>query len=459
MKKLIENTEHENLIVGLDIGTTKIVVVVAQANDQNQIEVLGFGRSNSTGVQYGNVYNLDRTVREIREAAEQAADDSGEGIEKVFVGIAGRHITNSKYTHYITRPKGKEETIKKEEVERLKNGIYNIAVDPGDEIITVIPQMYIIDDTRKTLEPEGEFGSVLGGAFQVVTGTAFEIEKILRAVRTSDLKVKKMILEPQASGLSTLSEHEKKIGVALVDIGGGTSDLAIYHNGNLCHTKVIPLGGQIITKDIEQTCGIITEHAEYLKQKYGTCIEEPQDKDKIITIPQVWGRPAKQINLYFLSQVIAARVKMILEEIRKEIESSGYSEKINCGIVLTGGGSTLRNIKELCEYHTHKQVRIASPEFGFAPNLRGELKNPMYATVLGLLRYGIDFSENNVEEEKEEDNHEDETSISKFFGTKFGGKNKKEPSNEKTKKPKEGGSNRIQAAIEDFMKNILSKTE
>lgn len=446
MKKKDNYSELKNddqVLVGLDIGTTKIVIVAGKLNDENQIEIIGSGRTSSTGVEFGSIYNLEKTINEIQIAAAQLVDDINESIENVYVGIAGKHINNASYNHHINRANGRTETIKKEEIDRLVQEINNLALEPGNELIAVIPQIYTIDNQRKTTSPIGEFGSVLGATFQLVLGNSFEIEKIIRAVHGADLTAKEIILEPQASGLSALSDEEKKEGVVLIDIGGGTSDVAIYNNGNLCYTKVIPLGGTLITNDIQKACSVIQEHAEYIKIHYGDCIANPEYQSQKITIPKMYNRPSKEIPIYFLAQVIAARANQIIEEIAKVIKDSGYNDKIPYGIVLTGGGANLKNIKSLCEFHTHKQVRIAIPEFGFTPNMNSELKRPEYATALGLLKYAALKNQ----QDNDEDNHEKTITSHKPFSH--------QSSHNKTKKENNQKSNIGLQVIQKWLDTIL----
>lgn len=398
-----------DLVVGLDIGTTKIATIIGYKSD-GKIDIIGHGKAESTGVQHGLVYNINKTVDGInisKQNAENRAD--GYQVHKVYVGVAGRHIKSIEYKHVITRLNGKNFVIRQEEIDKMLADLNNISVPAGEQIITVIPQRFLIDHDRETTEPVGELGELIEGYYQLITGNASEINKILMCIRDAGLKAEKIILEPVASGLSCLSQEEKNQGVALIDIGGGTTDLAIFYGGSPVFTKVIPIGGSIITKDIANVCRITEELAEKLKVNFGTCIVEKSNANHYMALPQFHAVPPRQINETFLAKIINMRVQNdILDQVKKEIEDSGYADKLNAGVVLTGGGATLKHIKELCQYTLQKPVRIGVPEFGFVHNISSELKHPMYATALGLLKYGIEEQDRNVEDEEVEIEEQEE---------------------------------------------------
>lgn len=386
-----ENEDNNpRIVVGLDIGTTKIATIVGYKSE-NKIDILGYGRGESTGVQHGLIFNIDKTVEGINISKEQAENRSGYEVDEVYVGVAGRHINSMEYKHVITRINGKNSIIRQDEIDKMMDDLRHISVSKGERIITVIPQRYVIDRIRQTYEPVGEMGELIEGYFQIVTANEDEIRKILICVEASGLRYKNIILEPIASGLACVSEEEKKQGVALVDIGGGTTDVAIYHNGHPVFTCVIPIGGTIITKDIVKVCKVPEELAEKLKRTCGTCIVEKSNSNNYVTLPQMHAIQSRQISETHLAQIINMRVQTdILDRVKDAIDSSGYADKLNAGVVLTGGGSTLRHIKELCEYTLQKPVRIGIPEFGFVHSMPNELKHPMYSTSLGLLKYGIE---------------------------------------------------------------------
>lgn len=379
------------IIVGLDIGTTKIATVIGSRNPDGKIDIHGYGKGESTGVQHGLIYNLNKTVDGINASKTMARNRFNYDFHEVFVGVAGRHIKSSEYKHTVTRINGKDDVISQEEIDNILIDLRNISVNPGEQIISVIPQRFIIDRHRETTDPVGEVGELVEGYFQIITGNEAEIKKILRCVSEAELEAKTIILEPIASGLSCLSQEEKKHGVALIDIGGGTTDLAIFYDGKPVFTVVIPFGGNSITKDISSICKIPLELAEKLKVNYGTCLVEKSNSNNYINIPQLHGLEPIQISENMLAEIIHARVQTdILDEIRLAIKESGYASKIANGVVLTGGGSLLKHVKELCQYTLQLPVRIGNPEVGFVNNIPSELKSPIYSTVLGLLKYGIE---------------------------------------------------------------------
>ena len=455
--KMTDMTDMPDMVVGLDIGTTKIATIIGYKGS-DKIDIIGHGRGESTGVQHGLIYNINKTVEGINISKEQAENRTNFKVDKVYVGVAGRHIKSIEYKHVITRINGKNFVIKQEEIDRMLNDLYNISVPSGERIITVIPQHYIIDNEIDTTEPVGMLGELIEGYFQLITGNESEIKKILMCVEKAGLKSEDIILEPIASGLSCLSEEEKRQGVALVDIGGGTTDLAIYHDGSPVFTKVIPIGGSIITRDIATVCQITEELAERLKTTCGTCIVEKSNSNHYITLPQFHAVQPRQINETHLARIINMRVQNdILDQVKREIDGSGYAEKLRAGVVLTGGGSTLRHIKELCQYTLQKPVRIGIPEFGFDRNISNDLKHPMYSTALGLLKYGIQKKENDKDKIVAETDVEVETTNKK---TDTNSKNKKteDKAKKKNKEIKLWGADYIMKKIQEFFEGLVDKT-
>jgi len=390
---------HPTLVAGLDIGTTKIAAIIGFKNSDGKIDVLGYGKGESTGVQHGLIFNLIRTVDGINVAKNMAYTRSNQEFSSVYAGVAGRHINSLEFKHAITRRNGKDEIIQQEEIDKMVEDLENISVRPGEEIITVIPQRFAIDSIRETVDPVGEVGEVLMGYFQIITGNQAEIKKIFRCINDANLNVNDIILEPIASSMVCLTQEEKQQGVVLVDIGGGTTDVVIYLDGNPVFTKVIPIGGSIITKDIASVCQIPEDMAEKLKVSYGTCVVEKSNKNNFITIPQFHESAPKQISETFLAEIIYSRVQMdILTQIKKVIAESGFEKKILAGVVLTGGGSSLRHLKDLCQFTLGKNTRIGFPNIGMVNSIPSELQQPMYATALGLLKYGIIKEETNETE-------------------------------------------------------------
>ncbi|MDR3047335.1 MAG: cell division protein FtsA, partial [Bacteroidales bacterium] len=399
MRKKNEVVKEPEIVVGLDIGTTKIATIIGMLNAEGKIDILAYGNGESTGVQHGLIYNIIKTVEGINFSKSVALSRFHCNVDEVIAGVAGRHIKSIEYKHNIIRRKNKEETITQEEVDEMTEDLKRLSVTPGEQIIDVIPQRFIIDRQREEIDPVGCMGEVIDGFFQIITGNEAEIRKIILCLNKADLKVKSIILEPIASGLACLTVEEKQQGVVMVDIGGGTTDVAVFLNGKPVFTRVIPVGGVAVTKDIATICQISEELAEKLKTSYGTCVVDKSNKNNLITIPQLTAIEPKQISETYLAEIIYARIAQdILKEVARAIKESGYAAQVRCGIVLTGGGAAMKNIKELCEFITTKPVRIGCPGVGFASSTYSELKNPKFSTVMGLLKYGIlGYAENAVE--------------------------------------------------------------
>ncbi len=447
----MENIDN-NLIVGLDIGTTKIATVIGYRNEKSgKISVIGHGVAASSGVEFGEIQNINRTVDGIVQSKSIAEQHANMQIQDAYVGIAGHHIKTNLYKHIIYRYGNNDIPISDEEIDNLKAEVFKAAVPPGEQIVDVIPQRYIIDDSRETNSPAGELGNSIMGIYQLITGRQKEVDKIRLCGNNSGTNFKDIVLEPMASGIACLSEDEKKNGVALVDIGGGTTDLIIYIDGSPVYTKVIALGGNVITSDIAKLCQISFEMAEQIKIKYGTCIVNKSNENNLITIPRP-EQEAIQISEPYLSKIINCRVQEeILNTIKKEIEYSGYKNKI-LNIVLTGGGANLRHIKELSKFVLQKPTRIGFPVNGFSEDIPTELKQPMYATALGLLKYGI------LAEEHLRVNTEDE-GVDTTGETKsrnlFGGKKKEKGSDPKRPKEPSGGGWGFLEKVHSWLTNAL----
>jgi len=380
--------ENSEIFVGLDLGTTKIAVIVGKRNEHGKIEILGYGKSESIGIMRGVVANIDKTVASIQIAIEEAEKTSNVEIKQVNVGIAGNHIKSIQHRGNIMR-NSDEDVIREKDVEALIESMYKLAMQPGDEIIHVIPQEYIIDSNTNTKEPIGMFGSCLEGNFHIITGQVSAIRNIQKCISIAGLEIKELILEPLASADAVLSNEEKEAGVALVDIGGGTTDIAIFHDQILRHTAVIPFGGNVITEDIREGCSIIKNQAEALKVKFGSALASNNRSEEIVSIPGLRGREPKEISLKNLASIIQARMEEILAYVDYEIKNSGYANKLICGIVLTGGGSQLKDIKQLTEYVTGMQSRIGYPNEHLANSNFEEITSPMHATGVGLVLKGI----------------------------------------------------------------------
>jgi len=378
-----------NIVVGLDIGTTKIAVIVAQKNEYGKIEILGYGNAPSAGMMRGSVMNIDKTVESIKAAIEEAEMRSHHKIKDVYVGIAGQHIES--FQRKCEQIRISDEEITQVEVEDFIALVEKIQVEPGEEILHVIPQEFIVDGVSGITDPVGMSGRLLAANFHIITGQISAIKNIMRCVEKAGLGVKDLILEPLASALSVLDNEGCLTGVALVDIGGGTTDIAIYHDNVLRHTNVIPIGGNSITKDIEEGCVIIEPQARKLKEKFGSALASENKEDAIISIPGPRGRPAKEISLKNLSGIIQARMEEILEKVLYEIKASGYEKKLIAGIVLTGGGAMLRHVAGLTEFVMRMNTRIGYPtEHLSASEKNDPIANPVFATSVGLVMWGLE---------------------------------------------------------------------
>jgi len=407
-KKQTTQTEEPKIAVGLDIGTTKVVAFVGQKNKDGKIYVLGHGKYISHGVQRGQVINIDKTTEAIRQAITQAENKANIDIDTVMVGIAGQHINNAQILGEIKR-RNPESEITKEDVRMLIDDMFKIAVNPGTQIIDVIPQEYTVDKITGLDDPVGVPGIQLSSVFNVITGNSQHIKNVARCVKRCKLEMDGLILEPIASSEVVLNAKEKEAGVAIVDIGGGTTDIAVFINGILRHTAVIPIGGEVITDDIKTVFkGIVKEEAEALKIKHGSCLPNMGNENHVISIPGIKGRPATEIPVVDLSKVIAARTKEIIHRVMDELKSANCFNKLGCGLVLTGGGSELANIKELAEFETGLSVSIGHPEEKIAIEKESDWYQPMYATGLGLMILGVEKDEdmNTIREEENTPNKE-----------------------------------------------------
>ncbi|MBD1261842.1 cell division protein FtsA [Maribacter polysiphoniae] len=383
--------EQGKYSVGLDIGTTKIVAIIGKENEYGKIEILGIGRSKSLGVHRGVVNNITQTIKSIQQAVEQAEINSGLKIGSVVVGIAGQHIRSLQHSDYITRADS-EEVINEDDLDRLCNQVYKLVMLPGEEIIHVLPQEYKVDGQAEIKEPIGMYGGRLEANFHVVVGQVSSIKNVGRCIKSAGLDLGKITLEPLASSDAVLSQEEKEAGVALIDIGGGTTDLAIFKDGIIRHTAVIPFGGGVITEDIKEGCSIIEKQAELLKIKFGSAWPGENKDNEIVSIPGLRGREPKEITLKNLSKIIHARVVEIIEQVYVEIKNYGHEEqkkKLIAGIVLTGGGSQLKHLKQLVEYITGMDTRIGYPNEHLAGDTDEEVASPLYATAVGLLMNAV----------------------------------------------------------------------
>ncbi len=399
--------ENSKIAVGLDIGTTKIVTMIGRKNDYGKLEILGIGKTKSLGVHRGVVNNITQTIQSIQDAVQEAEISSGFKIEDVVVGIAGQHIRSIQHSDYITRSNS-DEVIDENDIDALINQVHKLIMLPGEEILHVLPQEYKIDGQAEIKEPIGMYGGRLEANFHVVVGQIASIRNIGRCVKNSGLGLAGITLEPLSSANAVLSLEEKEAGVALIDIGGGTTDLAIFKDGIIRHTAVIPFGGNVITEDIKEGCSIIEKQAELLKVKFGSAWPGENKENEIVSIPGLRGREPKEISLKNLSKIIHARVVEIISQVFSEIKNYGHEEqkkKLIAGIVITGGGSQLNHIKQLTEYITGMDTRIGYPNEHLAGDSSEATTSPLYATAVGLVMNAIEIQsknqilkENNIED-------------------------------------------------------------
>ena len=412
--------EKNELYIGLDIGTTKIVAMIGIVNEYQKLKIIGVGKSKSLGVHRGVVNNISQTIQSIQGAIHEAENHSNEKIDKVVVGIAGQHIRSLQHSDYITRDNSNE-VIAESDIDKVINQVYKLVMMPGEEIIHVLPQEFKIDGQSEIKQPIGMFGGRLEANFHVVVGQVSSIKNIARCVKNSGIDFDGITLEPLASADAVLSREEKEAGVALIDIGGGTTDLAIFKDNIIRHTSVIPFGGNIITEDIKEGCSIIEKQAELLKIKFGSAWPGENKDNEIVSIPGLRGRDPKEISIKNLSKIIHARIVEIIEQVYMEIKNYGHEEqkkKLIAGIVLTGGGSQLKHLKQLVEYVTGMDTRIGLPNEHLAGNNSVEISNPTFATAVGLVmnsmekRKNISLNKNQGEDEDDlENDDKDSNSI------------------------------------------------
>lgn len=382
----IEN-ENERIVVGLDIGTTKVCAVVASIDEQDRIHILGVGKAPSEGLNRGVVVNIDKTVQAIKTAVEQAQLASGIEVNSVNVGIAGDHIRSIRSKGVITiNNKDKEITV--QDVERLLEDCQRIMLPPDQQILHVIPQEFVVDGQDGISDPVGMSGIRMEAEVHIITGLVSAAKNLYRCVERAGFEVADIILEPLASSYAVLDDEEKEAGVVLVDIGGGTTDLAVFQDNTIRHTAVIAIAGKKVTDDIRVGLSVLDDQAEKLKQQHGECFVDMIEEDESITIPGIAGRPPKEITKSILAKIIQARMEEILEIIAIEVKRSGYADSLSAGIVLSGGGSLIKNICPLANEVLGIDAKIGKP-LGLSGGLIEEVNSPMYATSVGLVLHAI----------------------------------------------------------------------
>ncbi len=373
-----------NLIAAIDIGTTKIVAVVGRKTEEGDLELLGMESVPSTGVKRGVVLNIEETTAAIQSVLTKVEQNLNIKLEKVYVGIAGQHIRSmqNKVSRYIT---GSSE-ITQADIDQLYHDNYNMLIDAGEKIMHVIPQDYKVDHETGVKQPVGMSGRHIEGNFHIVLGRIASVNNIQKCIKRVNLELQGLILEPLASSHSVLTEDEREAGVVLVDIGGGTTDVAVFYDGIIRHTAVIPFGGNVITSDIKEGCSILYKQAEALKIQFGGAIGEREREDMVVSIPGLdEGWEAKEISFRSLAYIIQARMEEIIDLVSIQIEKSGFYHKLGAGIVVTGGGALLKNISDLIKLRTALDVRVGLPDRFLDGNIPEKAHMPMYSTSIGLL--------------------------------------------------------------------------
>jgi len=377
-----------DIAVGLDIGTTKVCVVVAEKDELGKLNVLGKGRSNSDGLQRATVVNINKTVAAIRAAVADAERESSIRIHGVNVGISGAHVhcihSNSEIS--INQTGIVNESDVKRFLEKAKTNIRYLDID--HEIIHVIPQEFIVDDQEGLLDPIGMAGTTMRGSAYIVVGLRTKIRNIRQCVEKAGLEISAVTFEPVASGMAVMKEREKKSGVVVIDIGGGTTEVAIYIDGAIRYSEVIKVAANDVTLDIAHGVRALYEVAEDLKIKYGCAYCKLGGEDEELLIEGIEGRPQKSVPRSSLTMIIEARMMEILELVRDSVKRSGYYEYLNAGAIITGGGSLLPGAEDLTHDILGLDVRIGYPE-GVSGGIKGSVNNPMYATVMGLVAHAF----------------------------------------------------------------------
>lgn len=387
--------QEQPIIVGLDIGTTKIAAIAGRKNEFGKLEILGFGRANSNGVQHGMVLNIDQTIKAIQTALENCyASNPNLEINEVYVGIAGHHIKSLQTRGDIVR-QNLDEEIAQAEIDRLVADQYRTYIPAGDKIIDVIPQEFTVDNFQNIPNPIGYSGVKVGANFHIITGDKNAIRNINRSVEKSGLVTKDLVLQPLASAAAVMCDQDLEAGVAIVDIGGGTTDLAVFYEGILKHTAVIPFGGENITNDIKTGLGVLKTQAEQMKIQFGSALADEAKANAFITIPGLRGMAPKEISVKNLANIIQARMSEIMDFVTYHLKQVGLDNRmLNGGVILTGGGSQLKHLIQLTEYVTGLNARIGFPNEHLSGGHIEELAKPMYSTCIGLILKGYNDYEN-----------------------------------------------------------------
>lgn len=409
--------QQNEYVAAIDLGTTKIVSIIGKKNANEKLQIISFSKAPSTGIKRGVVLNIEETIASIQRTIEEVQLNSGIIFSDVFVGIAGQHIRSVRNRGYINL-NDVDHVVNIEDVQKLIDDMYKIPTEIGEEILHVLPQNFIVDNEAGIKNPIGMSGKRLEANFHIVIGQTASAKNIEKCVNRVDLVVSDLILEPLASAEAVLTEDEKEAGVVLVDIGGGTTDVAVFFDGIVRHTAVIPFGGNVITNDIKEGCSILLRQAEQLKVQFGSALGDIAPEDKIVTIPGISGREPKEISFKSLAYIIQSRMEEIIDYVTFEVENSGYAEKLSAGIVLTGGGALLRHLSQLVKFKTGYDVRIGYPNEHLTADSSDEINSPTYSTAIGLVLKGFEHVETYIKVKQENNEKVDPTSKPEIIKSK-----------------------------------------
>ncbi|NOQ64129.1 MAG: cell division protein FtsA [Methyloprofundus sp.] len=374
---------ERNLIVGLDIGTSKVAAIVGEVNEEGEVEIIGIGSTPSRGLKKGVVINLESTVNSIRRAVEEAELMAGCEITSVYAGIAGSHI-KSLNSHGIVAIKNKE--VSQYDIDRVMDSARAVAIPADQKILHILPQEFVIDMQEGIKEPIGMSGIRLEAKVHMVTGSVSAAQNIVKCIRRCELEVDDIVLEQLASCTSVLTEDEKELGVCLIDIGGGTTDIAIFSQGAIKHTAVIPIAGDQVTNDVAVALRTPTQSAESIKRQYACALTQLADVNEVIEVSSIGDRPPRKISKQSLAEIIEPRYEELMLLVQAELRRSGFEGLIAAGIVLTGGSSKVEGLIELAEEIFHMPVRLGLPQH--VSGLTDVIANPAHSTGVGLVLYG-----------------------------------------------------------------------
>ena len=448
-------------IVGLDIGTTKIACFIGERAENGKIRIVGFGKTDSVGVERGAVRNIRSTAESIRHAVADASEMAKYDVKEVYVGIAGQHIKSQSNKGSVMIPPS-HRMIEEEDVQRLIDDQYHIRLEPGEELIHVFPQCFVVDndELETDISPVGVAGKCLMANFHIVTGNTSNLRNIRDAVEEAGLRIKDVVLEPVASAYAVLDDRDKGAGVALVDIGGGTTDIAVFQEGIIRHTSVLPLAGNVITNDIRENCKILKHQAESLKTKFGSCLPTSVNQDDIISIPGIRNQEPREISVRTLAGIIKSRMQLILEQVGYEIELSGFERQLIAGVVLTGGGARMKNIKEFAELVIGIDTRIGTPDehLDSTGNVPFEdLSHPMYATGIGLVIYGLEAEEDAAKKSTQTIDEVQSEPVDEEPDTDDGAKVSKKK--EKKEKDKDNDRRKLPEVVSNWLTKIFTEED